>query len=159
VTAIANRVLTPRQQRREGKPELPPPATETAKNARIRLDRRDVWWNARSLMEYWRARLDWHSTLQHAQSHGVADANSFPSADEESRYALVEMWRTANVKLILTPAPDAGAVAWKKAALASGEHEYTDVKTERIERAIADDVEFLRTHPTRRRPPQGGDAA
>jgi hypothetical protein len=27
------RPLTPRQQRREGKPELPPPATETAKNS------------------------------------------------------------------------------------------------------------------------------
>ena len=33
VTAIGNRVLTPRQRRREGKPELPPPATETAKNS------------------------------------------------------------------------------------------------------------------------------
>jgi hypothetical protein len=31
--AIGNRLLTPRQQRREGKPELPPPATETAKNS------------------------------------------------------------------------------------------------------------------------------
>jgi hypothetical protein len=31
VTAIGNRVLTPRQRRREGKPELPPPATETTK--------------------------------------------------------------------------------------------------------------------------------
>jgi hypothetical protein len=42
-TAIGNRVLTPRQRRCEGKPELPPPATETAKNSRIRIARRDAW--------------------------------------------------------------------------------------------------------------------
>jgi hypothetical protein len=45
---------------------------------------------------------------------------------------------------VLTPAPDTAAVAWKKAALAAGQHEYTDIKTERIERAIADDVESPR---------------
>jgi hypothetical protein len=50
---------------------------------------------------------------------------------------------------VLTPAPDTAAVAWKKAALAAGQHEYTDIKTERIERAIADDVEFLAAHPIR----------
>src|ERR1019366_4099554 len=32
----------------------------------------------------------------------------------------------------------------------SGQHEYTGVKTERIERAIASDVEFLAAHPMRR---------
>jgi hypothetical protein len=31
-----------------------------------------------------------------------------------------------------------------------GDHKYTDIKPERIERAIAEDVEFLRSHPTRR---------
>ena len=44
-TAIGNR-LTPRQRHREGKPELPPPATETAKNSRIRIARRDARWLA-----------------------------------------------------------------------------------------------------------------
>ncbi len=42
------------------------------------------------------------------------------------------------------------ALAWKKTALASGQHEYTDIKAERIERAIVDDVTFLAAHPTRR---------
>jgi hypothetical protein len=41
------------------------------------------------------------------------------------------------------------AVAWKKASLASGQHQYTDVKTERVERAIADDLAFLAAHPVR----------
>ena len=35
-------------------------------------------------------------------------------------------------------------------ALARGEHRYTDVKPERIERAIADDLAFLAAHPVRR---------
>jgi hypothetical protein len=43
--------LTPRQQRRR-KPELPPPATETAKNARIRTERRDAWWLAQRVADY-----------------------------------------------------------------------------------------------------------
>src|SRR5256886_3540745 len=48
-----------------------------------------------------------------------------------------------------SPAPDVAAIAWKRAALKSGQHEHTDVKTERVERAIADDVAFLTSHPTR----------
>jgi hypothetical protein len=39
---------------------------------------------------------------------------------------------------------------WKRAQLKTGHHKHTDLKPERIERAIADDVEFLRSHPTRR---------
>jgi hypothetical protein len=35
------------------------------------------------------------------------------------------------------------------ATLAGGQHKHTDIKAERIERAIADDVEFLTAHPTR----------
>jgi hypothetical protein len=42
------------------------------------------------------------------------------------------------------------AVAWKRAQLRAESHRYTDVKPERIERAIADDVAFLEAHPTRR---------
>jgi hypothetical protein len=34
-------------------------------------------------------------------------------------------------------------------ALARGEHRFTDVRSERIERAIADDLAFLAAHPVR----------
>jgi hypothetical protein len=47
------------------------------------------------------------------------------------------------------PAPDAAAVKWKQMALARGQHRFTDVKSERIERAIADDLAFLAAHPVR----------
>src|SRR5258705_13873683 len=74
VTAFVDRGLTPRQMRRLGKSELPPPATETAKNSRIRSARRDAWWHAGWLVDYWRARLDWHSALGTAQRYGIADS-------------------------------------------------------------------------------------
>jgi hypothetical protein len=54
------------------------------------------------------------------------------------------------VKQLLTPAWDTASVKWKQMALARGQHHYTGVKSERIERAIADDLAFLATHPVRR---------
>jgi hypothetical protein len=149
VTAIGNRVLTPRQRRREGKPELPPPATETAKNSRIRITRRDAWWHALHVADYWRARLDWHSELGIAQRYGIADSVSFPSAENENRFGLVDKWREAVAKKLLTPAPDLGAITWKRAKLKSSDFPHLPVKKERVERAIADDVAFLEAHPTR----------
>ena len=100
-TAIGNRALTPRQSRREGKPELPPPATETAKNARIRAARCDVWWLAERVTAYWRARMDWRYALGIAQQYGIADSGSFPSADA-NRYEFVDTWREAVAKQLLT---------------------------------------------------------
>jgi hypothetical protein len=148
VTASANRALTPRQRRREGKPALPPPATETAKNSSIRTARRDAWWRGCRVSEYWRARLEWHSALEIAQQYGIADRASFPSA--ESRIELVAKWREAVVKQLLTPAPDGAAVTWKRAQLAGRGFSCLPTKAERIKGAIADDVAFLAAHPTRR---------
>jgi hypothetical protein len=124
--------------------------TITCKNQRLRNARREVWRDASALTSYWRARLDWHSALGFAQSRGIADADRFPPADNESRFSFVDTWRAALVKQLLTPAPDIGAVAWKRAQLRAKNYRYTDVKPERIERAIADDVAFLEAHPTRR---------
>jgi hypothetical protein len=58
----------------------------------------------------------------------------FPNPDE--RWTLLANWRQAIAQQRLAPAPDTAAVAWKKLALDGGQHEFTDVKTERIERAI-----------------------
>ena len=63
---------------------------------------------------------------------------------------LVGKYHAALMAKLLTPAPTAADIAWKRAAFKAGQHVYTDVKPERIERAIADDVEFLKAHPTRR---------
>jgi hypothetical protein len=148
-TAIGDGVLTPRQLRREGRPELPPPATETAKNSRIRIARRDAWWHAYRVADYWRARLDWTSDLEIAQQYGIADSASFPSAKNENRFGLVDKWREAVAKKLLTPAPDLGAITWKRAKLKSSDFPHLPVKKERVELVIADEVAFLAAHPTR----------
>jgi hypothetical protein len=61
---------------------------------------------------------------------------------------MAEKYRLAMMKQLLTPAWDAASVKWKQMALAK--RKYTDVKLERIERSIADDLTFLAAHPTRR---------
>jgi hypothetical protein len=62
---------------------------------------------------------------------------------------VLERYRAAIGKQFLTPAPDAASVKWKQMAVAGGKHHYTGVKSERIERAIADDLAFLAAHPVR----------
>jgi hypothetical protein len=158
VTATIERIvdnrlqgLTPSQRRRAGRPELPPPATETAKNARIRVKCRDAWWHAGRVVSYWKARLDWQSALECAQEWGIADSASFPAARGiESRWKLVDTWREAIAKQLLTPAPDLAAITWKRAKLKSSDFPHLPVKAPRVEQAIADDVAFLEAHPTRK---------
>jgi len=50
---------------------------------------------------------------------------------------------------MLTPAPDIAAVAWKHVQLRAEEC-LTDVKLERLQRAIDFDVEWLKAHPSRK---------
>lgn len=141
--------LTPRQLRQARLRELPP-ATETAKNSRLRTVRRDAWWHAGRMTEYWRARLDWEHALGIAQQYGIADSTTFPPVENE-RIRLVAKWREAVVRQLLTPAPDVSAITWKRAKLAGRELRHLPIEVERLERVIADDVEFLAAHPTRRR--------
>jgi hypothetical protein len=140
-----------RKARREAR-ELIPPATETCRNHRLRLSRRDAWGAARRLTDYWRARLDWESALSLAQEHNIADANSYPKCDDygKDRWSLLDLWRTALVKQMLTPAPDVAAVAWKRAQLRAEQYRYTDVKPERLQCAIDADVEWLKAHPSKK---------
>ena len=147
----STRSLTPRDARRSARAATEP-STETAKNHRMRQARREAWWRAVHVTDYWRARLNWQSALQCAQSHGIANSASFPPATDTyaNRVNLVQLWREALVRQMLTPAPDIAAVNWKKAKFATGQHEYTDTNPERIERAIAADVEWLSAHPSRK---------
>jgi hypothetical protein len=150
VTAIGNRVLTPRQRRREGKPELPPPATETAKNFRIRTKRRDAWWLADRTADYWHARFKWDQALDTAQKYGIGDSGSFPPRAPASPFEAVNTWREAVAKQLLTPAPTLADVAWKRAKIKSDEFKRLPITLARAEQAIADDLAFLAAHPTRR---------
>jgi hypothetical protein len=69
------------------------------------------------MMDYWRARLDWQCALEIAQQYGIADSDSFPSAKNEDRFWLVDKWREAVGKKLLTPTPDLSAITWKRAKL------------------------------------------
>ena len=124
--------------------------TETAKNSRLRGDRRDVWLEADAVIDYWHLSMKMDSVISRVQRHGTPEGDLHPTHDPKNHWRLVAKYREAWAHLMLTPAPDAKAVVWKRAQLKAGRHKYTDLTTERIERAIADDVEFLRAHPTRR---------
>jgi hypothetical protein len=124
--------------------------TITLRNKHLRDARKDAWREADAIRGYWKARLKMESAISGAQRHGVAEGDAHPPHNPDDRWPILANWRQAIVQQLLTPAPDTAAVAWKKAALAVGQHEHTDVKTERIERAIASDLEFLAAHPTRR---------
>jgi hypothetical protein len=104
---------------------------------------------AETATRYWRVRMHFDHAVYMAQMMEIPEAAYHPVVDSKD-LRLVERWREALVKQLLTPAPDLRSVAWKKAVLASGDLKYTGVKPERIERAIADDLAFLAAHPTRR---------
>jgi hypothetical protein len=104
------------------------------------------------LEDYWRARFDWYSALGTAQKWEIADSASFsPAKDHLARLELIDKWREAVAKKLLTPAPGLAAVTWKQAQLKARGFSYVPVKKEQVERAIADDLAFLAAHPTRRR--------
>jgi hypothetical protein len=126
--------------------------TVTCQNRRLRDTRHEAWREADAIREYWKARLEMESAIELAQRRGLPEGNNHSPHDPNERWTLLANWRQAIAQQLLTPAPDTRAVAWKKAALAGGQHEYTGVKTEQIERAIADDLAFLAAHPIRRGP-------
>ena len=125
-----------------------PPLTETAKNGRLREKRNKVWRMADAATRYWRVRMDFDHAVSMAQRMEIPEAAYHPVVDSKD-LRLVERYREALVKQLLTPAPDLRSVTWKQAALAGGQHRYTGVKSERIEHAIADDLAFLAAHPIR----------
>ena len=105
---------------------------------------------AETATRYWRLRLDFQSAVSWAQRMEIPEGHFHPSDPEESdRIPMVGKWRAAIAKQLLTPAWNVASVKWKQSALAGGQHEYTGVKTERIEHAIADDLAFLAAHPAR----------
>jgi hypothetical protein len=141
-----------KRAKRQGKAreaEQDPTMKDTARNHRFRQARRDAWRDAGRLTHFVRARLEWHTSLQIAQSWSVPGSAEYPRCDD-NRGEKVTAWRTALVEQMLTPAPDQGAVTWKKAQLRAGQHRHVGVKDETLQRAIDADVEWLEAHPSRK---------
>ena len=123
--------------------------SETLKNRNLRDARKPQWTKAETTREYWHARREMVRAILWAQSHDIPEGAKHPPYNSDDDWAALANWRLSIAAQLLTPAPDTRAIAWKKAALEGGQWKWSDVTRERIERAIADDEIFLKSHPTR----------
>lgn len=117
-----------------------------AKNEDLRRDRREAWRAADALSNYWRAALDFSDATARAQHHDLKAARGHAKISHEGRWVILQAYREAIGKHLLTPAPDMAAVTWKRKQLGKA---YLDVKKEQVEKSIAADIAFLDAHPTR----------
>jgi hypothetical protein len=125
--------------------------TETCKNNHLRQVRNLKWRNADAVMNYWNISMKMDTAVSHVQNCNAPEGNLHPVREPKDYWTLVAKWREAWARLMLTPAPNAREIKWKRAQLKAENHKYTGLTAERIEQAIADDVEFLKAHPTRLR--------
>jgi hypothetical protein len=141
--------MTPGDARRLRKLQSEP-ETETGKNAQLRLQRRDAWWNAERQVDYWKAVMRMHHAISAVQSADLPEGGSHQKAEHWHWHPIVDNYRKALVRLLLTPAHRRSDITWKQKVLASEEHKHTNLTTEYLEATIAKDIEFLAAHPTRR---------
>jgi hypothetical protein len=119
--------------------------TTTAKNQRLRSERREVWRKADATTHYWHTLLCFTDAVSRAKNHDVKEARTYTETSHEGRWAIVNGYRDALGRQLLTPAPDMGTVNWKRRQ--SGDH--LDVDKADIAKAIAEDIAFLDAHPSR----------
>jgi hypothetical protein len=131
-------------------PQCDENVSTTCKNQRIRQQLHVNWRKADALREYWRASFEMVKAISRVQNNNMPEGDLHPQCNPQEHWTILAKYRAAIMQQLLTPASTVAEVTWKRAAFKAGQHRHTDVKPERIERAIADDVEFLRTHPTRR---------
>ncbi|GMP11868.1 hypothetical protein [Bradyrhizobium sp. TM239] len=127
------------------------PTTETARNAKLRLQRREAWWKAERKVEYWKACMKMHTAISSVQRAGLPEGDNHQKTENSHWHPIAANYRKAIAELFLTPAHRLTDITWKQKALAAEEHKYTDLSRDRIEAAIAQDIDFLAAHPTRRK--------
>lgn len=120
--------------------------TMTARNRCLRDERKEVWRRADAVTGYWNARLRFMDAASIAARCGLREEGCHRESNHEARSAVLESYRAALGKQLLTPAPDVASVNWKRAHMTES---FIGVKRERIERVTADDMAFLSAHPTR----------
>jgi hypothetical protein len=123
---------------------MPPPTTRTARNARLRAARWEIWRKADAITDYWLALHRLTSAVERAERCGFKVARVHVQTSGDMNSAIVDTYRDALNKQLLTPAPDVASVNWKRRELKT-----YGVKKELVEKAIADDIAFLAAHPTR----------
>ena len=148
---IAERLRTRRAKLAERIAAPPAGETETARNFNLRQQMHQNWRVADARREYWKAAWKMESAIAGVQRHDLPEGDRHPNPiGGSSGFDMVAKYREAIMAQLLTPASTLAEVEWKRAAFKAGDHRYAGIKSERIERAIADDVEFLKAHPTRR---------
>lgn len=100
------------------------------------------------LPQIWEAYLHFTDTVSRARDAGVKEAHQHAPAwpqNNEARWEILDKYREALGKQLLTPAPDVAAVNWKR-------HQLSKIGTNRewVENVIKNDIAFLSAHPTRK---------
>jgi hypothetical protein len=135
------------------------PATITAENFRLRKERYDAWRQADAVMDYWLAAMRMHTAAYCLQEFGAPEVDRYPFIEPESHGELVNKYRVAWSKLMLTPAPNGGYVRWKRTQLHAENWKYTGLSAEQCQQAIDADEAWLKAHPVRgckRKPSNSG---
>jgi len=70
---------------RSGSP-LAPATTDSCRNQRARLRRRDTWRHAERVTDYWMASIKWNDALASAQRHGIGDAGEYQVGEGYARH-------------------------------------------------------------------------
>jgi hypothetical protein len=130
------------------------PKTETARNFQLRMERRDAWSAVSREVNYWRARMDLHNAIASVQRAGLPEGDLHPEAVPKDYHELLRNYRLAFARKLLTPAHRQADIDWKQKALEAGQHNYTSLTRERVEYAIDQDIEFMKTYPVRGRRPK-----
>ncbi|WP_050626708.1 hypothetical protein [Bradyrhizobium viridifuturi] len=118
-------------------------------NEDLRERRKDAWRRAGAKVRFLRAKLDMNDAAG-AAHQGLAFAADTPVLDVVDRLALVEDWRRAVLEQLLTPAPTAADLDWKRRrAAALNPYDWVSATPKQVEKALAEDETFLRSFPAR----------
>jgi hypothetical protein len=90
-----------------------------------------------------------NNVISRVKNHKCAEGDLHPDTMPADFHQMVDFWRAAKRVLLLTPAPDQQAVAWKQRHLEGDKIKYLGIEAAGLKRAIAEDVTWLKAHPTR----------
>jgi hypothetical protein len=119
--------------------------TTTAKNQRLRSERWEMWRKAAAATRYWHTLLRFTDAVFIAKMHYVNEVRAHAETSHQARWAIVNGYRDALGRQLLTPAPDMAIVNWKRRHLSKP---YVGADKDAIAKAIAEDIAFLDAHQT-----------
>lgn len=99
-------------------------------NFRLRQERYYAWRKAASIMDYWHAAMKMKSATSYVQNYGAPEGDMHEFVTDETHGAMVNKYQLAWCKLMLTPAPNAGEVRWKRTQLYAEKWKYTGLTAE-----------------------------